>query len=147
MIKLINKEEKDGIHEEIWMLTLFHVEPTTFFKTIRNKSQFEVVKESRSERSQIIISAVGKYLSLESSNGLHKDFAHTEAVNRLTSLYDHISGQRENITSNCDLILQMRSVFKTIAREGSQYVYYHVLMNMAKEQLDYETELKKIEND
>lgn len=139
MIKIISsKELENGGYEMILMLTLFHVEPTTIFKIIRNSSKYEVENEARNERSQVVVSAVGKYISLEESNGLTKDLLETEAIDRLTKLYNHMQDNRYNIESHCQMMLKMKPIFKRIARPGNQYIYFNVIMQMAEEQLEYE---------
>ena len=139
MIKIIKQGEIDnGGYEMILMLTLFHVEPTTIFKVIRNSTEYEVQNEARNERSQVIVSAVGKYISLEDSNGLTKDLLEFEAIDRLTKLYNHMQDNRYNIKSHCEMIIKMEPIFKRIARPGNQYIYFNVLMQMVREQLEYE---------
>lgn len=144
MIKLISKTTEEGLHEQIWMLTLFHVEPTTYFKTIRNKSEYEVDIEARNERAQIIVSAVGKYISHEQSNGLKKDQLEEEAIDRLTNFYNYIQDHKLKIKFHCKKIIELEPLFKRIARPGTQYVYYKVLQSLAKEQLEYEKDIEKI---
>ena len=146
MIKLISKGDLDnGGHEQIWSLTLFHVEhPTTFFHVCRNANESDVDSEMRNERSQVVVSSVGKYISLEETNGLKKDQLELEAIDRLTKMYEHMSINRFDIKKNCSMILSMESIIKRIARPGNQYIYFKILIQLAKEQIEYEKSIDRI---
>lgn len=145
MIKIIKEGELDnGGYEMILSLTLFHREPTTYYKVIRNSSQYEVQNEARNERAQILVSAVGKYISHEEANGLSKDLLEQEAIDRLTKFYNAMQERQLDIKFHCKHILKLEPIMKRIARPGAQYVYYNVLQQMAKEQQDYEKATDKL---
>jgi len=145
MIQLISKGDlENGGHEQIWSFILFHVEPSMYFNTIRNSSQYEVDKEARNERAEVILKGLGKYISLEECNGLSKDQLETEAIETLKKMYDSMSLQRYNIKRHCKLILKYEVLINRLGRPGNQYVYYKMLINTATEQLRYEKENETI---
>ena len=145
MIKLISKEDMEGGgHEQTWMFVLFHTEPTTYFHTCRNANESEVDAEMRNERSQVVVSSIGKYVSAEETNGLAKDQLESEAIDRLTKMYDYMNVNRYDIKRNCKMILDMEGVLKRIARPGMQYNFFKIIMQLAEEQLEYEKSIDHI---
>ena len=145
MITLISKGQlANGGFENVWMLTLFHDTPSTYFVTIRNASESEVNIEARNERAQIMVSAIGKYLSIEQTNGLSKDVLEEEAIDRLTKMYEYMMSRRLDIEGHCKNILAMEKMIMRIGRPGTQYVYALILIKMAKDQQEYEKSIQSI---
>ena len=145
MITLISKTSPEaGGHEQVWMMTHFHSEPTSYFTIIRNASESEVNIEARNERAQIMVSAIGKYLSIEQTNGLSKDVLEEEAVDRLTKMYEYMRSRRLDVEGHCKNILAMEKMIMRIGRPGTQYVYALILIKMAKDQQEYEKSIQSI---
>lgn len=145
MIKLISKKEIDGIHEQVWLFALYHTPlPTVFFHEARYPSEIDCDVDCRLERGEVIVSAVGKYISLETSNGLEKDQLQTEAINRLEDMYKYIRDRTGHIKQNCGFILKLDDLMLRIARPGKQYHLYNTIIQMCNEQIEYENSLQTI---
>jgi hypothetical protein len=144
MIKLISTSEQDGIHEEIWAYILYRSEPETYFQVIKHSTKYECYQESKDIRGQCLVSSIGKFISLEETNGVAKEFSENEALTSLKNMFDAFQEKRTEVEYLSNTILKMDKVIRRLARPGRQYIYYKSIMQMAQEQLDYEKEYNKL---
>jgi len=144
MIKLISTSEVDGIHEEIWAYVLYRSEPELYYHTIKHNNKFSCYQESKDVRGQCLVSSIGKFITLEETNGIDKEFSENEAITSLKNMYDVFLQKRTEVDYLSKTIIKMDKVIRRLARPGRQYTFYKSIIQMANEQLDYEKEYNKL---
>ena len=144
MIKLISTSQEDGIHEEIWSYVLYRSEPELYFHVIKHPTKYDCYQESLDIRGQCLVSSIGKYVSLEQTNGVAKEFAENEALTSLENMFNAFQEKRTDVAYLTRTILKMDKILRRLARPGRQYIFYKSIMQMAEEQQAYEKEYNKL---
>jgi hypothetical protein len=146
MINLIVRRTnpKNGKFEQGWAYYIINEGGHEFHMDYRrhDESQVDLDVEFRQERSQVLISNFARFLRCEKENEIEKKQYESEAITRLDSCLKYLLDHKTDIEIVCNNILKAAPIMEIIARYEKQFLYYNMIVNEAKKQLEWEEFLR-----